>query len=497
MNHPSNDIARRVLGILLLSIASIVSGQVAPASLDHYCVAQPDTTCFELNEGSVDTVGRNAYALGGTFRFCPGGDSADVAGIRVILVLDQSFSMCGNNRDPASCCAAGDSSGNCMMNDPNDKRIEAAHRFVDSLAERDPWSEVGVVAFDQQTVVNNPIPMTSVSNITIIHGWIYKASCMAHVGVNSINTPATTPVPASLGKTAATKATYVGLGLESALTAVDYNFAALPPHTSRHIILLTDGAWDDNDIHGPDTLIALYKAQYPGRPVPAVHGIFLSNVELHVAHGYPPEGCSVREPVVLDHLARVSSLTAGLYFPGTTPQTIVDNFQTGLLSIYRPDVKELRSLTITNTANGETRKGGPCSPVNDRASSWKTTLADLPLVSGNNALTFAWVVRSTVGGDSTVFNHITVVRSDADRDALATDRFKVLCTPVKVSKPCRLEPETIRSSIAGGSDERLNLLGRKVTVDRATQSPTGTISTGAYIHRNKRGNRERKNVVVK
>ena len=131
-------------------VVSTVFSQIDQTIYYQYCVAQPDTSCFVPIEGAVDTVGRDVGALGGTFRFCLEVDTIDsgYAPIRVILVLDNSLSMCQNPGANGCCEIEGsDSSGNCMNNDPGDMRAEAAHVFVESLRALNPQSEVGVVVF--------------------------------------------------------------------------------------------------------------------------------------------------------------------------------------------------------------------------------------------------------------------------------------------------------------------------------------------------------------
>ncbi|MBN1576185.1 MAG: hypothetical protein JW913_06535 [Chitinispirillaceae bacterium] len=111
----------------------------------------------------------------------------------------------------------------------------------------------------------------------------------------------------------------------------------------------------------------------PDRPVPVIHGIFLSNTELHTAHGYPPEGCSNTDPIVFENLQRVTDLTEGMYFPGTTPLSIVANF-TELMhrTIPSTGARSLLSVTIINETNGEARTGSPASAVNASATPLQT-----------------------------------------------------------------------------------------------------------------------------
>jgi hypothetical protein len=56
---------------------------------------------------------------------------------RIILALDNSESMC---LDLADCLGA-------MNNDPTNKRIDGAHAFVDSTAQRCPTCEIGIIIY--------------------------------------------------------------------------------------------------------------------------------------------------------------------------------------------------------------------------------------------------------------------------------------------------------------------------------------------------------------
>ncbi len=250
--------------------------------------------------------------------------------VRIIIVIDESASMC-QNPAAGNCCTEGDGSDSCMMNDPDDIRIQAAQMFVDSLAARSPVSQVGVVTFSQSATLHNPISLTSAQNIQQIKNWIYEASCVA----TGFNTLRTTPAPGGLGKTQATKATYLGMGLQAGLTLADYDIDSMPAGTGRHIILLTDGAWDDEATRAPQTLVDQYRAQNPNRKVPVIHGVFISNAVLHTEHLYPPEGCSSADPVVLTILQHATTLgdRAGLYIAGSTPQTIIETMKTLLDTI--------------------------------------------------------------------------------------------------------------------------------------------------------------------
>ncbi|MBN1577629.1 MAG: hypothetical protein JW913_13805 [Chitinispirillaceae bacterium] len=430
-------------GTILGAMVSSVFGQIDQTIWYQYCVAEPDTTCFEPKEGVIDSVGRDVSALGGTFRFCLQLDTIDsgYAPVRVVLVLDESGSMCQNPGDSIDgCCTTGDGTGNCMMNDPDDMRVQAAITFVDSLAAKSPESQIGVVRYAQRATTHDPISLGTAANIEQIHRWIQDAGCLDYRSSPS-------PAPAATGglaKTAGSKATYLGVGMQAGLDAVDDNYDEIPAGMTRHIIQLTDGAWDDVDARTatPDTIISRYKERFPDRAVPKIHGVFLSNVELHTAHSYPPEGCSNTDPVILDKLQRASQgLTGGLYFPGSTPQTVIENFLTLLDTIARTAAQRLSSLTVTNTTNGETSTNATIRQVGD-SPTWETTLQKLPLEKGANVLTVQRIIVLPNGGDSTVTTTVTVIRSDRYREAIDWGLFKEYCELVNANIRITVTPDT-------------------------------------------------------
>lgn len=446
-------------GIFIAGVISILSfslvGQIDQKIYYQYCVIRPDTSCFVPVEGAVDTVGVDVGALGGSFRFCLQVDTVDsgYAPVRVILVIDKSYSMCRNPPD-SQCCTAGDGSGNCMMNDPYDMRIKAALAFVDSLAIKSPTSEVGVVLYTQAASIYNPLSLDRRQNIDQIHRWIESGSCVAS---------GWGPTEEGIGKKLATKATYLGQGLDAGLRAADYNYNNIPAGISRHIIQLTDGAWDDTlaSLITPDTIINRYKATYPGREVPKVHGVFLSNAELHTAHGYPPEGCSSTEPVILGKLERATQITGGLYFPASTPNIIIENFQQLLDTIANTAPQQLISLVVTNEANNESRSNGPITQVSSSIATWQTTLQELPLEMGDNPLTLTYTIRRPGGkGDITITTHVKIVKTDRYRETLDLDLYKKYCELVSANIKITATPESqgtnqpfnVTATISGSSN---------------------------------------------
>lgn len=468
--------------IIILGILPVFS-QIDQTIYYQYCVARPDSSCFVPLEGAVDTVGRDVAALGGSFRICLELDTVDsgFAPVRVILVLDESRSMCHNPMDSADgCCTAGDGTGNCMMNDPDDMRVQAAIAFVDSLAAKSPQSQIGVVAYSINTSEHAPISLDNQNNIDRIHEWIESAGCEANFGSGGI-------FFGGLGKTAATKATYLGLGMQAGFDLVDEDYEDIPLGMARHIIQLTDGAWDDQNAStaSPDTIINRYKERFPERTVPTFHGVFLSNAELHVAHGYPAEGCSNTDPVLLDKLERATTLTGGMYFPGSTPSTVVDNFNTLLDTIAQTAPQQLVSLTVTNAANSETSSNGAIVQVGGATSpNWETTLNNLPLEFGSNVLTVQRTIRKASGRDSVITTTVTVVRSELYRESIDTDLFKQYCELVEANIRITASPDVVlqntpvnvNATITGASNFHLDTVQVRVFT-RFPDSENGVLAT--------------------
>jgi hypothetical protein len=198
-----------------------------------------------------------------------------------------------------------------MYNDPTDQRIEAAHHFVDSLQTKSPQSEVGVIVFWKQTKEHSPMQLATEGATGQIHEWIEEASCEASESGLVKNSA-----------TASVKNTYLGNAIQAGLNMADTNYLS---NVSRHIILLTDGGWDDVSDRNPQTIFDAYQSNYPDRPIPKIHGVFISDSLLHIMHGYPPEGCS--DTVLIDRtlLHNITQLTNGIYIPNATPQSIVND----------------------------------------------------------------------------------------------------------------------------------------------------------------------------
>ncbi|MBN1578708.1 MAG: hypothetical protein JW913_19245 [Chitinispirillaceae bacterium] len=465
-----------------------------------YCVARPHPNCFNPVPGAVDSVGRDVFELGGGYRFCLKIDTVDAgfAPIRVVIVLDKSYSMCQNPR-MGVCCDSGDGTDNCMMNDPTDQRVVGAQAFVDSLAAKSRNSEVGVVTYETAALVHNPLPLNTPENIQQVKTWIYEASCVA----TGYNTPvtttrrdttdsSTTPAPGGgLGKTSSIKSTYLGVGLQSGMEVVDYDFSNLPADIKRHIILLTDGAWDDMAQRSPDMLVGSYTTQNPGRALPVIHGVFLSNQELHIAHGYPPEGCSNDDSVYLGNLQHATTLGSqkGLYFDGSTPQTVVANFDSLLKKMTDIIPQELVFMTVTNTTNGQVRQQKTVTPLENVTDTvnFEATIDNLPLEFGLNTLTVQWVVNKR-GNDilDTMTTTVSIVRAENWTTQVDPKEYAIYCVNDSTTVSIRVTPPAAPVNTPFAVDATITMKNKlildTVQLRAFTQFPDDAPNTVALFH---------------
>lgn len=145
--------------------------------------------------------------------------------------------------------------------------------------------------------------------------------------------------------------TNIGASLTAAIEAIDTDYDAVAARFSRHVILLTDGAWDDFQENGPRQVIEDYTSTFPSRPFPTVHGISIYDSLTHVRHGYPPQGCSDVNITDLEPLQSIADFTGGNYFSASTPQNIIEAFNIDLCEA----VAVIRSLH-----DGHNRKAVPC-----------------------------------------------------------------------------------------------------------------------------------------
>ncbi len=313
------------------------------------CKISTCMSCYTIDTQKVFNVKEEVSLLSDLYTFCTAIRSHCQKQSRIILVVDASASMC---MEVTGCEGASN-------NDPTNKRIEAAMAFVDTLAKRGLECEVGVIIYTgvgndstgarTTTRVLPAMKVNSAMNLDSLHNAINDGACKQLLrGVEKIRT---------IEKYAKRTLTFTGIALDSAIHLVDAGYDTLPD-LDRHIILLTDGDWQKPIAAD---LFAAYEAGFPGRPLPTVHGVFLSDSVTHVAMGFPPQGLltcndSVRVPPDLTSLQQAAERTNGNYLPGTTPQTIVNAFFSLMTDIiYSPPVCALSSVQFTNLATDEQR----------------------------------------------------------------------------------------------------------------------------------------------
>ncbi|MBN1760711.1 MAG: VWA domain-containing protein [Chitinispirillaceae bacterium] len=441
-----------------------------------YCTVHPRAECFNPIDGAVDSVGRDVIELGGGYRFCLAIDSVDAgyAPLRVILVLDNSGSMCFGP-GAMGCCEEGDGTDSCMYNDPGNKRVEAAKTFVDSLRAKSVNSEIGVVVYAQTASALAPLQLNSDANVNDIKDYIDRAACTQR----------------GIGKKTYAAATYLGLGLQEALRVVDANFSSIPSNMTRHIILLTDGAWDDADTRSPAVLFDTYTTQHSDRIFPTVHGVFISDSALHVRHGFAPQGCADDEVVDLAQLGAATQVgpNKGMFFGGSTPETIVNTFLALLKEIVQPEPRTLEGMTVTNLSNGEVREH--TSIVNagtvDSLIHFDATINNLPLVTGANLLQVVQVIqRPGTEVLETVIDTVTIYKTDDWTSTFNQGEYDEYCVEdtttvsISVTPPLLLvnNPFLVKSTVQMKNNFNLN----NIEVRVFTRFPDTDASSVAVFH---------------
>ncbi|MDD5675271.1 MAG: hypothetical protein PHC61_13965, partial [Chitinivibrionales bacterium] len=387
-------------------LAQITYDRLVPV---YDCRLTPlSTWCFSIDSATPITVGKNIAGLGTTYHFCLSYDSSAGATrpIRIILALDQSGSMCMDGNTNGNTMCAG-----IALNDPTDKRIEASKSFVDVLKSEQPTSEIGVVRFSELTNLDGylaPLPLTD-ANVALIKAEIDKASCAAK----------------GLPKKKATESrenTNVGLALDTALSLVDLNYQAISKTMDRHIVILTDGEWGDTNLL-PATLIAQYQTKFPGRPVPKIDAVFISDSAWHVAHGFPPAGavscctgpdCRPGDTTLVDlkYLQSATQLSGGVYIPGTTPATIVQKMQDLLSKITTTTPIDLKAISFINKKTNQIFKGSIAKP-DSTVNNYTVTTPLLPLDFGANTYAVAETLGAKAGNVARTFT-FTIIRSTTD-----------------------------------------------------------------------------------
>jgi hypothetical protein len=370
--------------------------------------------CFNDTARDMNfNVGSEVTKLSDLYHFCTDVKvTAEGSPSRIVLTLDGSRSMC---EEVTGCAGA-------SRNDPTDKRISGANAFVDSIAARCPTCEVGVIVYtgggSTSPVASSQTPLQlNATNVAALHRAINDAACGGGLAKTG-----------ELGKTAKLAKTFTGLALDAAIKMVDAGFDTLKG-MDRHVILLTDGDWQT-----PTTqeLYDAYKAAYPSRKLPVVHGVFLSDSAAHAAAGFPQYGlltCSATDSVPMDmsFLQLAAGATGGKYFPGSTPQTIVNTFQELFKVILDTSRVGLSSVTFTNANTGELR---PATFEKDTAfplgGHFIVHVPEFDLATGSNTFIITWITQDTTGFRRTLVDTFRINRQTTVGTG-ATEVFKTVC----------------------------------------------------------------------
>jgi hypothetical protein len=406
------------------------------------CQLAPKNVCFtdSTRQKNFD-VGKEVTKLSDLYHFCTDIKVTRIGSpARIILALDASGSMC---QEVTDCPGA-------TNNDPTNKRVDGANAFVDSVASRCPTCEVGVIVYTGVgndttgrgtiTQYRTPLPLNA-RNVTTLHTAIDRARCSGLFG----GTGGMQKVE-KVSKVAKRALTFTGIALDSAISMVDAGFDTLNTNgMQRHIILLTDGDWQK-----PTTkqILDAYTAEFPGRKYPIIHGVFISDSATHIAAGFSPFGevtCNAIDTIPMDmsFLQTAATTTGGQYIPGSTPQTIVEKFQSLFKVIVDTTRIGLASVTFTNTSNGEQRiadfKGDSSFPGPGH---YQVHVPPFDLAIGLNTFIITWVTQDTSGVRVTMMDTFTVNRQNTIGTG-TTQVFTTVCGIDSVDMSITCRPPTV------------------------------------------------------
>lgn len=434
------------LGVFFVLSFAPVSAQINQDIYYKYCVATPDTACFEPFSGAVDTVGRDVGELGGGYRFClameeVGGGTAP---IQVVISIDKSQSM--------------------RTNDPSDMRTAAAHDFVDSLKARAPKSYVGSSIFADGFLQDRSLAPIQLSDPTGYDTlW------------NSLESGANSP---QLRKKLDT---YQGAGLTAALDWL-LELRENTPGMKQHIIMITDDGWFQEDDIKPDEIMTQYSPQFPEGEFPKVHSVILT------ASG-DPEGDGIEG---LANIAAIAQLTGGLYIDNATPANIIATLLEILESMKVSMPNSLEGMSVTNLTNGEQRDHTSIQTVQSADTSivqFQATMDNLPLEFGANTIVVKRVVKKP-GTDQTEEKNdtVTIFRTKEWTTKVDPEEYSIHCTEDSTSISIKVTPEmrflndtfTVNSTIILKDKFILD----SVDVRIFTKSPDTDVNTIAVYHLN-------------
>ncbi len=415
------------------------------------CGLTSDTSICYYDGNRTVTVGRDVNTLRNLFRICLSIDTLEgvIKPLRVVLAVDGTSSMC---RDGAK-----------FHNDIYDMRIEAANLFIDSLAQRSRESEVGLVAFFERLPYNrvfSAVELTDRSNINDLKQHVETASCEA-IGWGRRKTR----------EAGGILATYIGNALVGALELVDEDYDRIAETHTRHIIILTDGQWDDDET--PRTILNQYQRANPGRELPTIHGVFLSDSAWHVNHGEVafPEG---------EELEYVVNETGGIFISNAQPVNIVERLLGLLEQITQHQMQTLQSFSITDLATGQSHSAD-VSRLTDGENDWLAQASNFDLKIGENK----FLLSKTVGGEE--INDTLVVNRKDGTHTNPGNGFTISCAPDTLhmeisSSPDRLYAGSFSSAEMEVSQEDLPLFQPANTVVRVCRPYSTQDGASVVMH---------------
>lgn len=390
-----------VVGVYLAMLFSVVSAQSDQEIYFKYCVATPDTECFNPVSGAVDTVGRDVGELGGGYRFCLPVEAVDAGAepVQIVIAIDKSVSM--------------------TWNDPTDMRTLAAHVLVDSLKSKSPESYVGSAIFYQGILIDlslSPVQLNDQDGYDTL--W------------NSLENGATDP---QLRKTLKTLDTYQGEGLTAALDML-LSLRKTVPGMKQHIIMITDDGWYEEEDIKPEEVLAEYRPQFPDGEFPLVHTVVLTE------SGSP----STDEMEGLANIEMIADSTGGKYIENATPQTIVTTLLEILNDLIELIPNSLEGMSVTNLTNGETRNHTNIQSVQSEDNTivqFQASIDNLPIEFGPNTIIVKRMVNKA-GNDQPVeeFDTVTIFRTDSWTTTVDPEEYTIHCTDDSTSISINVTP---------------------------------------------------------
>ncbi len=392
-------------------------------------------SCFNTMAQTAFDVGSEVTELSNLYTFCTKIEKyTSGKPARIILALDNSASMCG---DIGGCVGS-------ATNDPQNNRVKGALLFVDSVAAKCHSCEVGVIVYTgvgqrpigtgTVTYSLDALPLNSSANIQTIKDIIGYAQCGGG-GLSKIK---------EVSKLAKVTNTFTGMSLDSAIKLVDKNYDAIKDSLERHIILLTDGDWQTPTT---PTILNNYRTNFPGRPLPTIHSVFLSDSATHVANGFPPQGvlsCGI-DTIVVDNssLKMAADSTKGLYFPGSTPQTIVNTFNQLFKQITITKVLSLQSVVFIDSTTKQTQTATFSLDPNDpQGNHYIVHVPEFALQYGMNRFSTTMTTKDSTGKIETMTDAFTVNRHTTQGTG-TTQVFKTECFVDTVDMAIRCKPSTM------------------------------------------------------